>query len=101
MKTESDELVRARTIIKDGCSAQGQSAAYCTCVAKEFDAKIVPQAGTSSKAFGWALLLYGEGALPAADFMNGMMEMSSSGEMEDVAMLMATGPDVEGMCYGQ
>ncbi|MAK61119.1 MAG: hypothetical protein CMK09_09100 [Ponticaulis sp.] len=99
MKTETNDLRRARTIIADGCSAQGNSDTYCGCIASEFRTKIVPAAGTPKVASGWAFMLYGADALPDADFMNGMQSLSTSGEMESVAMFVGQAPDIESVCY--
>lgn len=101
MTTESNDLVRARMIIADGCPAKGNSEGFCQCVASEFRTKLVPAAGSTKKAFGWAFLSYGSDALPASDFMAEMQALSTSGEMDAIAVMFGTAPDIDGMCHEQ
>jgi hypothetical protein len=87
---------KAAAILSNNCASDGNSAAYCACYMRDFDARIVSASPDDNATLAFALMT-GGGSMPPMDYMSATQSLPQA-DHEAAAMLLMSVPDLGGSC---
>lgn len=89
-------MAQTRQIVRQSCSADGNSAQYCQCYMQDFEARIVSASPSENATRGWALMTAGSSLEPTV-YMQMVQDLPQS-DHQAGAMLMMQTMDVGESC---
>ena len=80
---------RARKIVAESCSQNGNSDTYCRCYMRDFESRVVGQTANGNVTLAWALM-QGDSSMSQMDYIATMQSLSREDQQAAGMMLMST-----------
>ncbi|GAB5454762.1 MAG: hypothetical protein Hens2KO_09910 [Henriciella sp.] len=83
-------LDKARAIVADACTNDGNSEQYCTCYKAEFESEVVAKAASPSIALAWAAIANGASGMSSSEQVSLMQSIPQADNPAAAMMFMET-----------
>lgn len=95
-----DPVDRARKVVADSCSKNGNSETYCACYMRDFESRVVSKSANGNVTLAWALM-QGDSAMTQMDYIATMQSLSREDQQAAGMMLMSTSDLGESCSQGE